>query len=74
MAVEQLADQPGDLAGGLPELPGGLREGQAEDVVTAAGEADGGSHAVMIAGQRDVGDQQADQSLAFAHRGCGVVP
>ena len=50
VAVEQLADQPGDLAGGLPALPGGLREGQAEDVVTAAGEADGGSHGVIVAG------------------------
>ena len=31
-------------------LPGGLREGQAEDVVRAAWEADGGSHGVIIAG------------------------
>jgi len=71
--VEQLADQLGDLAVGGAQLPGVLGEGEAEDVV-AAWEADGCGDGVVAAGEGDVGDQEADQSFAFAHRGAGVVP
>jgi hypothetical protein len=64
-AVEQVVDQFGDLAWGLAALPGVLRDGQADDVVAAAGEADGGSDGVVASGQGDVGDQEADQPLAY---------
>ena len=41
----------------------------------AAGEADlAADGAVAVAGQGDVGDQQAEQALAFPHGGGRVVP
>ena len=45
-----------------------------QDVVLAAGEADGGDDGVLAAGEGDVGEQQADEALAFARRGGRVVP
>ncbi len=73
-AVEKVIDQFGELGGCRAELPGVLRDGQAKDVVAAGGKADRGGDGVLAAGEGDVGDQEADQSFAFAHRGCGVVP
>ncbi len=55
-------------------MPGVARDGQVQDVVLAAGEADGGGDGVLAAGEGDVGDQEADEALAFARRGGRVVP
>ena len=59
MGVEEPGGQPGDLVGGLAALPGVKRDGQAQDVVAAAGEADGGGDGVRAAGEGHVFDQQA---------------
>src|SRR6266581_3395418 len=74
MGVEEPGGQLGDLVGGLAALPGVKRDGQAQDVVAAAGEADGGGDGARAAGEGHVFDQQAGQALAFAHRGCRVRP
>src|SRR5205814_6504957 len=74
VAAEQLVDERDCRAGGHALLPGVQRDRQVEGVVAAAGQADGGGDGVVAAGESDVGDQQADQPLAFPHRGGRVVP
>src|SRR2546423_841504 len=75
VVVQELADQlHGGGAGGVL-LGGGERPRQGEDVVLAAGEADlAADGAVAVAGEGDVGDQQAEQALAFPHGGGRGVP
>src|SRR5450755_173794 len=73
--VQELADQlDGGGAGGVL-LGGGQRPRQGQGVVLAAGEADlAADGAVTGPGEGDVGDEQAEQALAFPHGGGRVVP
>src|SRR5208283_3332866 len=75
VVVQELADQlHGGRAGGVL-LGGGERPRQGEDAVLAAGEADlAADGAVAVTGEGDVGDEQAEQALAFPHGGGRVVP
>jgi hypothetical protein len=45
-----------------------------QDVVAAAGKADGGGDGVLAAGEGHVADQQAQEAFALAGRGGRVVP
>jgi len=74
VGAEQLVDEGDRGGGGLAFLPGVERDRQVQGVVLAAWQADGGGNAVPAAGEGDVGEQQPDQALAFAHWGGWVVP
>ena len=72
--VEQLVGEfHGFIAGGV-QLPGGQRAGQRHGVVLPAGQADGDGDVLVGLGEGDVGDQQPDQALTFAHGSGWIVP
>ena len=72
--VEQLVGEFHGVIGGGVQLPGGQRAGQRHGVVLPAGEADGDGDVLAGLDEGDVGDQQPNQALAFAHGSGWIVP
>ena len=71
---EQLVDDRDRVGRGGVSLPGRQWPGHAECMGGAAREADVRGDVLIPPDEGDVGDEEADESFALAHRGVGVVP
>ena len=74
MVVEQLVDEGDGRRRGGVQFVGGERSWDLERVGSTAREADVGGDVLLGAHQGDVGDEQAHEPLALAHRGGRVAP